>query len=80
MMIFWLSYSSAQKVEVICFSEISVDFNRLHSVISQKIELFLATSIRTANLIIFQIVFAFFSDSLMFVVMHTLGLFNDLSE
>jgi hypothetical protein len=34
------SYSSTLKMEAISSSETSIDFNRLHGVISQRIELF----------------------------------------
>jgi hypothetical protein len=42
-----LAYSSTMKMEPICSSESSVDFNGLHGVISQKIELFITTALRT---------------------------------
>jgi hypothetical protein len=37
-------------MEVICFSETFFDFNGLHGVISQKIELFITTAVRTSVL------------------------------
>jgi hypothetical protein len=47
---FFLAYSSILKMEAKCPSETSVDFfNRLHGVISQKIELFITTSVRRYN-------------------------------
>jgi hypothetical protein len=36
-------------MEAICSSETSVDFNGLHGVISQKIELLITTALRTSN-------------------------------
>jgi hypothetical protein len=36
-------------MEAMCFSETSVDFAGLHGVISEKIELFAVTSVRTSN-------------------------------
>jgi hypothetical protein len=35
--------------EVTCFSEISLAFNGLHGVISQKIEFSITTTVRTSN-------------------------------
>jgi hypothetical protein len=36
-------------MEALYSSEISVDFNGLHSVVSQKIVLFITTAVRTSN-------------------------------
>jgi hypothetical protein len=43
MLLFCFAYSSTLKMDVACFSETSADFNRLHGVISQKIQLFSGT-------------------------------------
>jgi hypothetical protein len=45
----FLAYSSTVKLEAICPSEMSVDFNCLHSVISKKIELFIYIVVRASN-------------------------------
>jgi hypothetical protein len=42
--------SKALKMEQTCSSEMSVDFNRLHSIVSQKIELFITTAVTTSHL------------------------------
>jgi hypothetical protein len=44
-----LAYSSTLKTEATCSSETSVDFQRTTRVISQKIELFITTAVRTSN-------------------------------
>jgi hypothetical protein len=36
-------------VQAVCSSETSVDFNGLHGVISQKLELFITAAVRTSN-------------------------------
>jgi hypothetical protein len=36
-------------MEAICSSEMSVDFNGLHGVISQKMVLFITTAVRASN-------------------------------
>jgi hypothetical protein len=46
----FLAYSSTLKMEVTCSSETSVStFSGLHGIISQKIELFITTAVRTSN-------------------------------
>jgi hypothetical protein len=42
-------YSLTMKIEETCFSEMSVAFIGLHSVISQKIEFFITTAVRTSD-------------------------------
>jgi hypothetical protein len=37
------------KIEATCYSKTSIDFNRVDGVISQKIELFIATAVRLSN-------------------------------
>jgi hypothetical protein len=49
MLVSCLAYSSTLKMEATCFSETSVDFQGLHGVIFQKIELFITTAVRTSN-------------------------------
>jgi hypothetical protein len=49
MLISSLTYSLILKTEVICSSETSVDFNGLHFVISQKIELSISTAVRIST-------------------------------
>jgi hypothetical protein len=44
-----LAYSSTLKIEVKCFSETSLTFNGIHGVISQTIEFFMSTAVRTSN-------------------------------
>jgi hypothetical protein len=39
----------AARREAICSSKASADFHRLHSIISQKIELFITNAARTPN-------------------------------
>jgi hypothetical protein len=43
------SFISTLKIEATCSSETSVTFNELHSVISQKMELFITTAVRTSD-------------------------------
>jgi hypothetical protein len=42
-------YLAEPMVEATCFSTVLVDFNGLHIVISQKIELFVTTAVRTLD-------------------------------
>jgi hypothetical protein len=44
-----LAYSSTLKMEATYSSETSIDFQDVHGVISQKIDLFLTTAVRTSN-------------------------------
>jgi hypothetical protein len=44
-----LAYSLALKMKATFSSEMSMTFNRLHGVISQNIELFITTAVRTSN-------------------------------
>jgi hypothetical protein len=44
-----LAYSSTLTKEATCSSKMSMDFNGLHNVTSQKIELFIITTVRTSN-------------------------------
>jgi hypothetical protein len=50
MLISSLAYSSNLKVEVTCFiKNVSMTFNGLHGVISQKAEVFIMATVRTSN-------------------------------
>jgi hypothetical protein len=49
MLVSCLAYSSTLKMEVTFSSETSVDFQRLLGIISQEIELFITTAVRTTN-------------------------------
>jgi hypothetical protein len=42
------AYSSTLKLKAVCSPETSADFNRLHSIIAQKILLFITTAVRTS--------------------------------
>jgi hypothetical protein len=45
----FLDYSSALKMETMCSPQTSVDFNGLHGILSQKIDLSITTTVRTSN-------------------------------
>jgi hypothetical protein len=47
------TYSISLKMKATSSSETWVDFNGLHGVISQKIELFITTAVRTSDATIF---------------------------
>jgi hypothetical protein len=49
MLVSCLAYYSTLKIEATCSFEKSVAFNELCGVISQKIELFITTAVRTSN-------------------------------
>jgi hypothetical protein len=44
-----LDYSATLNMEATCSSETSVDFHGLHGVISQKMELFITTAMKTSD-------------------------------
>jgi hypothetical protein len=44
-----LAYSLTLNIEVTCSSEMVVNFNGLHSIISQQIEVFITTGVRTSS-------------------------------
>jgi hypothetical protein len=46
---FFLGYSSTLKMEATCSSETSVHLNALHTVTTQKIEVFLTTAVKTSR-------------------------------
>jgi hypothetical protein len=47
MLVSSLAYPSAMNMEVICSFETMVDFRQIHGIISQNIELFIITAVRT---------------------------------
>jgi hypothetical protein len=49
MLVSCLAYSSTLKLDVTCSSEFQLTFNRLHGVISQKLELFITTAVITSD-------------------------------
>jgi hypothetical protein len=49
MLVCCLAYYSTLKMQTTCFSEKLLTFNGLNGVISQKIQLFITTDVRTSN-------------------------------
>jgi hypothetical protein len=51
-----LAYSSVLKMVETCSSETSVNFNKLHGIIFQKIELYITTAVRTLNPVLYRLI------------------------